>query len=359
MINLKSNTLKGYYGETPDDYSLKFIHYDFFIEEENPVELQNLENDLKNIFDYTQDFQIYFQNISHFLKIINTTHILQNYYANIFLRINDLEEYYQFKKAKITFPIHLIVSKNSLLKFDITAENITLQIDKISELTEKDLEELRQKYKITQILLGQINYLSKENKYLYDVMAKMYHIDSHNYEELEKMNKITNDVYDSDTYIKIVQKIKEIIKSLCIKNEIDAIRKVYEYIAQTVSYASLLPNQTNIENQNLIGPLFKQESVCEGYAKLFYQTMSLLKINTTIVGGGEKKEEGGHVWNQIFINNTWYNLDVTAHSYNLKHNIQNNTFLVADDCLYYKAHTLLTHECTTSFSEDNNPKKLS
>lgn len=359
MIQLKSKTLRDYYGEIPDDYSLKFIHYDFFIEDESQEELQNLENDLKNIFNYTNDFQIYFQNINNFLKIINTTNILQKYHSHIFLRINCLEEYQKFKKLKNKYPIHLIISKKDLLKFNITDDDITLQIDKINMLSLEELEELRQKYKITQILLGQINYLSKENKYLYDVMAKMYHMDSHNYKELEKMNKITNDVYDSDTYIKIVQKIKEIIKSLCIKNEVDAISKVYEYIAQTVSYTSLLPNQTNIENQNLIGPLFKQESVCEGYAKLFYQMMSLLNINTIIVGGGGKKEEGGHIWNQVFINDTWYNLDVTAHSYNLKHNIQNNTFLVADDCLYYKAYTLLAHECTTSFSEDNNLKKLS
>ena len=48
MIKLESNTLKNYYGEKPNDYDVKFIHYSLDVED---GEYEEIYNDLKNSLD--------------------------------------------------------------------------------------------------------------------------------------------------------------------------------------------------------------------------------------------------------------------------------------------------------------------
>ena len=113
-----------------------------------------------------------------------------------------------------------------------------------------------------------------------------------------------------------------------------------------------------IENQNLIGPVFYKKSVCEGYSKYLQQLLSLIGIDSIIVQGGGKKEDGGHVWNQILIDGKWYNADVTAASYSINNNEEVRTCLVKDDLLLYKSNTSISHVCNENFENETNNKKL-
>ena len=92
------------------------------------------------------------------------------------------------------------------------------------------------KYNIKEILLGQIPYLSKEYEYLYDDMSKMYGIDASQKLELEKINKITNDIYSVSEYKRIINSLNEILENLNIQNKIDGIYKIFNYIAKNISY---------------------------------------------------------------------------------------------------------------------------
>ena len=54
------------------------------------------------------------------------------------------------------------------------------------------------------------------------------------------------------------------------------------------------------------------KSVCEGYSKYLQQLLSLIGIDSIVVQGGGKKEDGGHVWNQVLIDGKWYNADASS-----------------------------------------------
>ena len=72
-------------------------------------------------------------------------------------------------------------------------------------------------------------------------------------------------------------------------------------------------------------------------------------MESIIVQGGGSKEEGGHVWNQVRINDKWYNADVTAASYSINNNEEIRTCLVKDDQLLYKAKTSIAYKCDENF----------
>ena len=123
----------------------------------------------------------------------------------------------------------------------------------MNELPVYRLNELLRKYNIKGILVGQITYLTNDDEYLYKIMSKMYNIDSLKKIELEKLNKITNDIYTIDEYISINNKFQDILQFLNIENKTDGFYKVFDYIARTVTYDNEGVIKTKIENQNLIG----------------------------------------------------------------------------------------------------------
>ena len=104
-----------------------------------------------------------------------------------------------------------------------------------------------------------------------------------------------------------------------------------------------------IYNQNLIGPVFYRKAVCEGYSKFLQQILSLIDIESIVVQGGGRKEDGGHVWNQVLIDGKWYNADVTAASYSTHHGEQVKTCLVKDNRLLYKINSSISHICDEDY----------
>ncbi len=60
--------------------------------------------------------------------------------------------------------------------------------------------------------------------------------------------------------------------------------------------------------------LFKQKTVCNGYALLAYKMLNMLDIPCKYISGMAKNEDGDlllHAWNIVKIKKKWYNLDVT------------------------------------------------
>ena len=129
----------------------------------------------------------------------------------------------------------------------------------------------------------------------------------------------------------------------------DGIYKIFHYIANKVSYDNDGVKKTKITNQNLIGPVLYNVGVCEGYSKFLQQMLSLIGVNSIVVQGGGTKEEGGHVWNQVLINNKWYNADVTVASYDIRQDKKVSTYLVKDSNLLYKTYTSISYKCNEDF----------
>ena len=87
MVRLESSTLKNYYGENPNDYDLKFIHY-WLNEEDN--EYEEIYNHIKSIKgDIRNAFLIYFSHVSDFNKILYSSKIIMEKFQNdMYLRIH-------------------------------------------------------------------------------------------------------------------------------------------------------------------------------------------------------------------------------------------------------------------------------
>ena len=360
MINLKSKTLQNYYGEYPDDYNIKFIHHniDIFDEFNTKEEYEKLKEDFDNIYKYDKkSFLLYFSDIDNYLKVLSHIDIHELYNDKIYLRIRDISEYERLKKYDKLKKVKIIIDLKDIEKLNIKDYNLVIQLDKVKDLSINELDKLLKKYNIVELLLGQMNYLNNSDKYLVDAMSKMYDVDPSKIKEIEYINKITNDIYSVNMYKRIYYEINNILKSLDIKDKEDGLYKIFYYIANNINYSDLDLDETDIDNQNLINVLFNKRSVCEGYSKLLMQMLSIIDIDSILVQGGGDKKDGGHIWNQIYINNKWYNADVTSASYNIINNIKVNTFLVKDDDLSYKAISILAHRCNDNYSINNVVKR--
>ena len=352
MIDLKSKSLIDYYTNNPDDYTIKYHHYNIIVSNDSNDEYKNIEEDINSFRKINQDNSIiYFSDLKNFKKINNNTDILKNS-KDVYLRIRNNEEYNNFKLLDTN--INLIIELKDLETIDIKDENITIQIDNICELSQESLNDLKIKYNISKILVGQMMYITNDYFYLLEILSKQFNININNQLELEKNNEVTNDIYDIETYIKILDKIDDIINKCKSDDVIKTINNIFDYIANNVSYDDTGVLNTNIESQNLIGPIFNKKSVCEGYSKLYKQILSLIGVESIIVSGGGSKVDGGHVWNQVKINNVWYNTDVTAQSYAIHNNENFNMFLVNDEKCKYKSTSPFAHKCEVDYNEEKN-----
>ncbi len=333
MIKLESNTLKNYYGEKPNDYDVKFVHYSLDVED---GEYEEIYNDLKNIKEEVRNsFLIYFSHVKDFNKILyNSKIIMDKFKKDMYLRIRNQDEYNKYKKANTK--VLLVIGINDLKDLEIDNDDIILQINSIKELSIKDLEHLLEKYSIKKISLGQIAYITNEYPELLETLSKMYRVKNNDQLELEKNNKLTNDLYTIDEYKQIFNSINEIIDKSTGKDNIEKFINIFNELAKEINYAED-DKETKIINHNLIGPIVNKKCVCEGYSKLLHQICSMLNIESIVVSGGGSKENGGHIWNKVKIDDKWYNADLTSQSYAIHNNENKDYCLVEDNYMKYKS----------------------
>ncbi len=150
MILLKSKTLSNYYGNTPNEYELKFIHYNIDVAEESKEEYQNIEKDIIEINNYDpESLIIYFSDINNLSKILINTNIINRFKDRTYLRIRNLKEYENYKNIDNINNITLIIELKDLKNFEDINENFLIQIDRINELPMSKLKMLSEKFNIS------------------------------------------------------------------------------------------------------------------------------------------------------------------------------------------------------------------
>lgn len=355
MVRLESSTLKNYYGENPNDYDLKFIHYSLDVEDN---EYEEIYNDLKSIKgDIRNAFLIYFSHVSDFNKILYSSKIIMEKFQNdMYLRIHNQDEYDRYKKANTK--ITLVVSKNDLKDVNIDSDSIVLQIANINELPINELDELLKKYDIKKISVGQMAYLTNKYSEVIENLSKIYRVKNNDQLEIEKNNKLTNDLYTIDEYKNIYNAINNIINKAVGKNNTQKFIDIFNRLANEISYADD-DKETKIINHNLIGPIINKKCVCEGYSKLLQQICSMLNIESIIVSSDGSKDNGGHVWNKVKIKDKWYNADLTSQSHSIHNNEKKNYCLVADNQMKYKSESPFDQKCNEQYIKNKKAKKES
>lgn len=349
MIELKSKTMQAWYGKIPYEYNLKFIHYNLEIWECTRKEFQLLERDIQAVKAEIKDsFLLYFSDIGNLELVSKNTNILSQYAEDIYVRIRNQQEYEAYRQTAKN--LNLIVELQDLKRIGFSKDKLVVQIDTVNELPVELLDSLIEHYNIQQILAGQIAYWSSEVSDLLDELVVKFQIDRENQLELEKNCKVTNDIYDVADYKRMVE-IMNFITSGVTGSKEEKFRTVFYYLAENLCYDDNGVQKTNIENQNLMGPLFHRLGVCEGFSKLLWQICSLLEIEAVVIGGGGGKAEGGHIWNQVFLRGAWYNADLSFQRWSIQENLGKEYCLVADDKIESQSSMASCHECRKDYSE--------
>lgn len=110
---------------------------------------------------------------------------------------------------------------------------------------------------------------------------------------------------------KVDQIINEVVTNKM--NTKDKIKAIHDYIINHTKYdkirANNIINNTKIPNlyqsHMAIGPLIEGYAICGGYSDAMAIFLSRLSIPNF------KVASESHVWNAVYIDNTWYNLDLT------------------------------------------------
>lgn len=355
MLKFSSKTLIDMYGDSFEQYDIAFLHYALKLRENSNQEYKLLESDYDILKKSVNDnqFKIYFYDIDSFKEVIDNTNIFNKYHDYIYVRINNEYELKELSSLIGNNSVNAIIDLKNFNGFSVSNINLILNIDKISSLSSKKLLQLSKKYNINNVCLGQTICLDKESCYdLIDDYGKYYDIVKSDDDFINRKTVLklflSNDIYSIDEYKNIEEELYKLVD-----NDLDEYKKFYNIYYAIVSSARYnykgLDEEVN-ENQNLIGILFKKEGVCEGFSKTLYQACSLANIECIIVDGGpSKKTEGGHMWNKVLINDTWYNADCAADSNFLKDKGRLYLCLVSDNSVLYKSHSIVDYECKYNY----------
>lgn len=113
---------------------------------------------------------------------------------------------------------------------------------------------------------------------------------------------------------KVDKKINEVLKKRNLYEETDPVtivERIHKYVINRIAYDGRKENKCNY---SVYDGLFKQRTVCNGYALLTYKMLNELGVPCKYISGPAKNEDGDmqlHAWNIVKIGKKWYNLDTT------------------------------------------------
>ena len=118
--------------------------------------------------------------------------------------------------------------------------------------------------------------------------------------------------------ISVNDAIKKITKKS--KTDYDKIRAFYVWIANNVSYDVKAFFSGQVKSSDSKYVLKHRKAVCQGYSNLFKAFCDKSGIKSYVVSGfskgygfthRKKLKRADHAWNIVYVNNNWYNIDVT------------------------------------------------
>lgn len=227
------------------------------------------------------------------------------------------EEYENFEK-------YLVVSKKFDLQFLYLVpkmKGIILKIDD-KHLNNVELIKTIAEYYYDKEIIIEEHSKVLENKDIRDLYKLNRHIILNNVYIEKGHYRGSNEVYQCDinTYILIIEKIEFLLK-ICIKyfkTEEERIIFIISQITKYIKYVKYHDYRTCLANSILLGT-----GVCIDFSITIYKCLTELGYECEIVNGisvGNKEDlysnvqiakKNDHAWNQIKINNIWYNTDIT------------------------------------------------
>lgn len=107
----------------------------------------------------------------------------------------------------------------------------------------------------------------------------------------------------------------------------DKIKYIHDYICYHTTFD--LSYVTANDSQTAYSCLVGKRTVCAGYARAFQHCMQLLGIPTTMVNGSTTN--GLHLWNLVYTNGKYYNVDVNWDDWSTDPNQYSYTYYMLSD----------------------------
>ena len=153
--------------------------------------------------------------------------------------------------------------------------------------------------------------------------------------EIDSIGKVTvhiNKNYTEEMKIIINYKIDEIINNNIKSNMTDEekIKVIHDFIINHTKYDQERSDKNNIQykSDTAYGALVQGYALCGGYTDSMMLFLEKFNIKSY------KISSENHVWNYIYLNNNWYNLDLTWDdpvSRDGKDILEHSFFLISDD----------------------------
>ena len=167
---------------------------------------------------------------------------------------------------------------------------------------------------------------------------------------LGRIKILVNKLYDEEEINTLNKKVDEIIKNNIndSMNTREKIKTIHDYIINNTVYdmdAKVVDNihVTQYKSQKAYGALIEGKAICGGYSDATAIILSKLNIPNY------KIASNNHVWNYVYVDDTWYHLDLTWDDpvVNTGDNVLLNTYFLID------TKTLLENDTTQhSFNKE-------
>lgn len=170
------------------------------------------------------------------------------------------------------------------------------------------------------------------------------------------------EIYDIDIYKKLKNEIDLITNGIDEESpDIEKFLDIYIRLGNKISY-DWKHKEVNEENgviylggyppaHNLVGGLLNNTCVCEGYAKILKQALACVGVQSKLILGNGKEEP--HAWNQVNIDGTWYNADLTWDADKIKEGRELDYCLQSDsEFINHSTESIITEQCNNSFDRN-------
>lgn len=131
---------------------------------------------------------------------------------------------------------------------------------------------------------------------------------SENYYVIRKFKEGTEIPDEEKRALEIYNTMQEFYDNFINDDMSDYVKEltVHDYLVETCIYGYPLDEE---DAYNAYGALVERRAVCDGYAESFAMLCECMGIRCDIVTGVADDEL--HAWNQVLIDGSWYNVDVT------------------------------------------------
>jgi hypothetical protein len=185
--------------------------------------------------------------------------------------------------------------------------SVTLFMNNIKEISLSELEELKRNYNIHYFQISSLHSLEKNSDMNIWIVYKYKKAIMKMVEGIDKDFLKDDPDREKKIFGKLIPKIVERVRyDESIQEK--SIERHYKNLDRIIFHER---NLHNAPSNEMLG-LLKGRCVCRGYAGIVRDVFNEVDIDTNVViGFNNTNIQNGHAWNQIKLDNEWFNMDVT------------------------------------------------